>query len=39
MDDLESMAATNPDAPPDLLAALSKATDIWGPKVRRKCNA
>ena len=32
-DDLESMAAVNPDASPDLLAALSNATDVWGPKV------
>lgn len=27
------MAATNPEAPPDLLEALSNATDVWGPKV------
>lgn len=32
-DDLDSMAAVNPDALPDLLAALSDATDVWGPKV------
>lgn len=32
LDDLESMAATNPEAPPDLLEALSNATNVWGPK-------
>jgi hypothetical protein len=32
-DDLESMAAVDPDASPDLLAALANATDVWGPKV------
>lgn len=35
-DDLESMADMNPDAAPDLLAAVSEATNVWGPKVRRQ---